>query len=149
MAARPIDRLLNVVTFRGPDGGFDRRAFLKFFAVVAVVPFVRIFYSMIVYRQRFLSGKKDLAVPADVPDGTSFYDDAIIHKEGDSLTVLSSKCSHLGCNISKKSGEDLVCSCHGSMYRKDGTVIRGPATRDLKKLEYAVDEKNKKIIITL
>ena len=41
-------------------------------------------------------------------------------------------CTHSGCNISGVEGDEIVCNCHGSRFRLDGTVAQGPAKRPLK-----------------
>lgn len=41
-------------------------------------------------------------------------------------------CTHSGCNISGVEGDEIVCNCHGSRFRLDGTVAKGPAKRPLK-----------------
>lgn len=48
------------------------------------------------------------------------------------VTVLSPVCTHLGCQVFWESaGQHFVCPCHGSVFSKDGSVIRGPAPRHL------------------
>ncbi|MCK8674810.1 Rieske (2Fe-2S) protein, partial [Rhodococcus sp. HM1] len=41
-------------------------------------------------------------------------------------------CTHSGCNISGVEGDEIVCNCHGSRFRLDGTVAQGPAKKPLK-----------------
>lgn len=41
------------------------------------------------------------------------------------------RCSHLGCALKwNKQEHTWDCSCHGSRFEKDGTVINNPATKD-------------------
>lgn len=48
------------------------------------------------------------------------------------FSALSAICTHLGC-ITQWSPdiESIACPCHGSRFKKDGTVERGPAPRPL------------------
>lgn len=45
-------------------------------------------------------------------------------------SVVSPVCTHLGCTVEIE-GARLLCPCHGSMYDRSGTVLRGPAERPL------------------
>ncbi|HUF12153.1 MAG TPA: Rieske (2Fe-2S) protein [Longimicrobiales bacterium] len=54
-----------------------------------------------------------------------------------SHAALSPICTHLGCTVDV-AGQRLVCPCHGSTYARDGTVLRGPAERPLRR--YRVTE---------
>lgn len=55
----------------------------------------------------------------------------------DDFYVMSAECSHEGCTVRKldPATEMINCSClppvHGSQYRIDGTVVRGPARQPL------------------
>ena len=50
------------------------------------------------------------------------------------LHVFSARCPHLGCIVGW-SGADRTweCPCHGSRFAADGTLVEGPATRDLER----------------
>jgi glycine/D-amino acid oxidase-like deaminating enzyme/nitrite reductase/ring-hydroxylating ferredoxin subunit len=53
-------------------------------------------------------------------------------KDGN-LFTLSPKCTHMGCQVNFNNTERTWdCTCHGSRFNFDGTVIQGPATHDLK-----------------
>ena len=57
---------------------------------------------------------------------------AVYKAEDGTLTVLSPRCQHMGCTVDWNDAEHTWdCPCHGSRYRKDGTVFQGPAKRDL------------------
>jgi cytochrome b6-f complex iron-sulfur subunit len=55
----------------------------------------------------------------------------VVHaKEG--FYALSAVCTHLGClSVWKPDAGVIACPCHGSSFRRDGTVIAGPAPRPL------------------
>lgn len=44
---------------------------------------------------------------------------------------LSAVCPHQGCTVGGVSNGTITCPCHGSRFRLDGSVARGPATRAL------------------
>ena len=49
--------------------------------------------------------------------------------------AFSSICTHQGCPVTKISGEDIDCTCHGSKFSiKDGSVVSGPASKGLEEL---------------
>jgi cytochrome b6-f complex iron-sulfur subunit len=53
-------------------------------------------------------------------------------EEGNYLFALSARCTHLGCMVNyNRLGDEFVCPCHGSRYKKDGVNFSGPATRPL------------------
>ena len=63
--------------------------------------------------------------------------------------ALSSVCTHLGCIVQwKESGIPgypdgvIACPCHGSVFNKNGDVIRGPAPRPLDRYKMYLEEDN-------
>jgi cytochrome b6-f complex iron-sulfur subunit len=49
------------------------------------------------------------------------------------LTQTTLVCTHRGCLVELDNEEQIyVCPCHGSEFRLDGTVLRGPAKEPLK-----------------
>jgi cytochrome b6-f complex iron-sulfur subunit len=51
------------------------------------------------------------------------------HADG-TVSAILLKCTHRGCTV-QPAGPILQCPCHGSRYDHAGTVIRGPAPRNL------------------
>jgi menaquinol-cytochrome c reductase iron-sulfur subunit len=50
----------------------------------------------------------------------------------DRLTAFSPLCPHLGCAYRWEAQKELfVCPCHGSEFKEDGAVLKGPAGRQL------------------
>jgi nitrite reductase/ring-hydroxylating ferredoxin subunit/uncharacterized membrane protein len=49
---------------------------------------------------------------------------------GDEVHALDDRCSHRGCALheGELSGDTITCRCHGSTFRLDGSIARGPAT---------------------
>jgi glycine/D-amino acid oxidase-like deaminating enzyme/nitrite reductase/ring-hydroxylating ferredoxin subunit len=56
-----------------------------------------------------------------------------VHRADDGmLHAVSAVCTHLACLVSWNPAErSWDCPCHGSRYAADGTVIQGPAVKDL------------------
>ena len=49
------------------------------------------------------------------------------------LHTVSTVCTHLGCAVAWNAAEtSWDCPCHGSRFHYDGTVLEGPAVKDLK-----------------
>jgi glycine/D-amino acid oxidase-like deaminating enzyme/nitrite reductase/ring-hydroxylating ferredoxin subunit len=61
---------------------------------------------------------------------------AVYKDEQGAVNVFSAVCPHLGC-ILQWNGEEksFDCPCHGSRFTKQGEVINGPATKNLKSVE--------------
>jgi nucleotide-binding universal stress UspA family protein/nitrite reductase/ring-hydroxylating ferredoxin subunit len=61
---------------------------------------------------------------------------AVFKAEDGTIIALSPRCQHMGCTVDWNDADRTWdCPCHGSRYRFDGTVIRGPAKRDLDRIE--------------
>jgi glycine/D-amino acid oxidase-like deaminating enzyme/nitrite reductase/ring-hydroxylating ferredoxin subunit len=57
---------------------------------------------------------------------------AAYREEDGTLHAVSAVCTHLGCQVLWNSAErSWDCPCHGSRFDVDGTVIQGPAVKDL------------------
>jgi nitrite reductase/ring-hydroxylating ferredoxin subunit len=55
----------------------------------------------------------------------------VLVRIGGQLHALADRCSHRGCSLHE--GElhpdaTLTCPCHGSTFRLDGSIVKGPAT---------------------
>lgn len=75
-----------------------------------------------------------LRLPRPARDGVTFHGPVVLVRQGASVTALSARCPHLGCEIHRLEGEALVCPCHGSRFGLDGRFVSGPAGRDLTSL---------------
>lgn len=75
-----------------------------------------------------------LRVPAGelATGGALVYREARIAlvREGDTVRALSLVCTHLGCTVTV-TPDGLSCPCHGSIFDRQGRVLRGPADRPL------------------
>lgn len=52
--------------------------------------------------------------------------------------ALSPRCTHKGCIVDVQEVR-LVCPCHGSMFSRDGKVMRGPAEQPLDRYDTRLD----------
>jgi nitrite reductase/ring-hydroxylating ferredoxin subunit/uncharacterized membrane protein len=54
----------------------------------------------------------------------------LLVRNEDRLYALADRCSHRGCSLHEGKLEDgtVICPCHGSTFRLDGSVMKGPAT---------------------
>jgi Rieske Fe-S protein len=95
-----------------------------------------LWYSSVKKSSEIYSRNEETIISADIPNGISFYDKFIVIKSNASLKIFSSRCSHLGCLIKNKEGDEFVCPCHGSKYDFDGKVLKGPAKNPLKLLRF-------------
>ncbi len=58
----------------------------------------------------------------------------------DTLHALNPICSHQGCPVDwKQDSQNIFCACHGSTYKTDGTVVKGPASTPLESYEIKVE----------
>ena len=65
----------------------------------------------------------------DRPTGL-FYPTIITRAAGNVFHALNAECTHAGCTVPiyNASAQYSQCPCHGSRFRIDGTVLRGPAS---------------------
>ena len=54
----------------------------------------------------------------------------LLVRKGRRLYALDDRCSHRGCSLheGKLVDDTIVCPCHGSTFRLDGSLVKGPAT---------------------
>ena len=65
----------------------------------------------------------------------------LVHR-GEEIHALDDRCSHRGCPLheGELDGETITCACHGSTFRLDGTLVKGPATASQPRLEARVSD---------
>lgn len=116
-----------------------RRLFLRAAGLVLAAPVPAAMVSMV---NRFVATRRvarPVVVPADTRDPVTFIEGVIVTRAGDVVRAFSARCTHLGCRIDRAEGDLLVCPCHGSRFRLDGTVAAGPAVRPLAAFEHETD----------
>jgi len=72
---------------------------------------------------------------------------AIIYKTKAGFQAYSLVCTHLGCTV-EEDGENFSCPCHGSQFDHDGSVLKGPATKQLPGLKVTLSEDGKLTLST-
>lgn len=56
------------------------------------------------------------------------------------LVAVNPTCSHLGCTVDWKSQpSEFICTCHGSKFATNGTVVTGPADKPLKTYQAKIE----------
>jgi Rieske Fe-S protein len=85
-----------------------------------------------------------LAATSQVPDGGGKIIDAerivITQPQPGSFKAFSAICTHEGCFVDSISNGTINCPCHGSEFSiKDGSVVKGPATRPLPPIAIKVE----------
>jgi len=66
-----------------------------------------------------------------------------------SFKALSRVCTHQACTVSwNNSSSKFVCPCHGSLFDKNGGVLRGPAASKLREFTTQYDSQMNKLTIT-
>ena len=69
----------------------------------------------------------------------------VLAQDGGGYAALSPICTHLGCTVGIE-GPQLLCPCHGSMYDREGRVLRGPAQRPLTRFPAALTSDGELVI---
>ena len=91
----------------------------------------------------YFFGDRAKALGGGSPDSLAPGDGAVMRvngrptavcRDGDgTVHAVSPVCTHLGCHVSwNKAESSWDCPCHGSRFAADGTLLHGPATKDLK-----------------
>lgn len=101
-----------------------------------------------------LPGEYSLGVDERFKDTQSVW---IVKTPQNTIYVLSTVCTHLGCTPNWLSNEQkFKCPCHGSGFRPSGLNFEGPAPRPLERFALGLDEtgnilvdKSKKITAAL
>ena len=78
---------------------------------------------------------RTLVIPPEKIQPVTFVEGVVlVQSDSGDLRAFSARCTHLGCAISRETNGELVCPCHGSRFRLDGTVAAGPAAAPLERL---------------
>ncbi len=125
----------------------SRKKFFKRIGLASLIPLAGIWYSTSKRTQLREDQIKKVTIPANIPDGISFFDSVILSKEKGQIKIFSAKCTHLGCTINKTENDLLICPCHGSQFAYDGKPVKGPADKALKKLPFKINTQTGEISV--
>jgi Rieske Fe-S protein len=78
---------------------------------------------------KFKVGRAD-----EFPEGMTFLPEFKLYlvREGKNFHAISAVCTHLYCVVDwKPDRQDFSCSCHGSVFSKEGVNLTGPAPKPL------------------
>jgi Rieske Fe-S protein len=124
----------------------SRRNFIKS-TIVALAIGVIVLWDKMVKTDAKIDSKGEVSLIFDANKKVSFQDDFIVVNNNNDLSVLSSRCTHLGCKINEFKDGLFLCPCHGSTFNLDGTAIKGPAYKPLQKMKFEVDNLSGKIVV--
>lgn len=125
----------------------SRKEFLKRISFLLLVPFIWLWDSSVKQIIKKDSVDNSILIPSNLPDGVSFFGKAAVVKENNKLEIFSTSCTHLGCRIKQIENGKFICPCHGSEFNLKGEVVKGPATKPLRKLKYEFTRGKKQIKI--
>lgn len=125
----------------------NRKKFLKILFTSFALGVVYLWNRLTESVSASVKNKNQITVPDDFPLGVTVTENFIVVKSKDQFKILSPKCTHLGCRITSNINNIFTCPCHGSQFNLDGEVLKGPAMKQLKELNYKVDKNKNQIII--
>ena len=128
---------------------FSRKEFMRISWIILLLPVFWIWYSMVKRQQTTASLNEEIMLPSTLPQGLSFFGPIIAVKKFEHVVFLSSRCTHLGCQIRSSENNELICPCHGSRFDLDGQNSMGPASQPLAKLSFRTDQKTGGFIVNL
>jgi Rieske Fe-S protein len=114
---------------------FFRRLGALLLGVVAAWPLLR----FMVYRRPAV--RRVVFSPAEAAGDPAHKDGVFLRRDNGELLALDARCTHLGCLVAwEPLRRRFVCPCHRSQYGPTGEVLQGPAARNLRRLDLAVQE---------
>lgn len=105
--------------------------------------FVRFLFPNVLFepKQSFLAGFPDEYAVGAVSERWKVSQAVWIVRDTETLYVLSTVCTHLGCTPNWLENEGkFKCPCHGSGFYKTGINFEGPAPRPLERFRVALTD---------
>lgn len=131
------------------ENRLSRKEFFKRLGTFTLLPAGFFWYSSVTRGKESHTRTRQVRLATPINKGITFKDDIIVNRDDRGTKIFSSRCTHLGCRLNKIENNEIVCSCHGSKFSKDGKVLKGPADKNLQQLEYMADKSSKEIIINV
>jgi nitrite reductase/ring-hydroxylating ferredoxin subunit len=125
----------------------SRRLAIRVLGWLCAAPLPFLFASMVDRHARLAREPRRLEIPPPPVDGVTFVDEVVVCRVAGTTRVFSARCTHLGCRLTEARGEVIVCPCHGSRFRLDGSVEAGPASRPLERLPFSADPRSGALIV--
>jgi Rieske Fe-S protein len=125
----------------------SRRALVRSAFWLCAAPACAAFGALVSRHQRVTRRPRRVEIPGGSGEPVAIVDEVIVCREAGGITVYSARCTHLGCRITQVSDGLLICPCHGSKFRTDGSVAQGPATRPLARLSHVTDERTGALVV--
>ncbi|MDR2503189.1 MAG: Rieske 2Fe-2S domain-containing protein [Deltaproteobacteria bacterium] len=65
----------------------------------------------------------------------------ILKKDDGGITVLSNRCTHLGCGVDwDATANQFKCPCHGGIFDLEGKILEGPPPKSLARFTAKVED---------
>ena len=120
---------------------FSRRLFLQFTFWLSGLLTVGGVFKYLAYKPESPNISTVKLAPANAyPMGSATYltqARAWLYRDVQGVYAISIICPHLGCSV-ERHPEDFLCPCHGSRFTAQGTVINGPAAKNLNYLKLSL-----------
>lgn len=130
-----------------------RRFFLmawgSFIAAVllSAIASIRFLFPNVLYEPE---SKVEVEKPEEYPlNGVVFYPEYRFYvlRDEKGIYAMSGVCTHLACLVNWiDSKKEFLCSCHGSVFSKEGKVGKSPAKLDLGHYEVSVNRKGRIVV---
>jgi len=130
-----------------PSNKLSRKEFIRISWMIVLISFFWIWHRLVKQQESTTPGIEEIKLPGHLPQGFTFSGNVIAVKDAENILFLSSRCTHLGCQIRSAENNELVCPCHGSRFGMDGRNLMGPATLPLAKLTYRIEQKTGRFIV--
>jgi cytochrome b6-f complex iron-sulfur subunit len=71
----------------------------------------------------------------------------VIYKSESGFQAYSLVCTHLGCTLEEE-GDIFSCPCHGSQFDSEGSMLTGPAEKNLPSMNVGISDDGNLVLET-